>query len=571
MHHVRHIIIGITFCSIVSASDADTVVLSPGGDIQAAVDALEDGDVLRLQEGVFEIPETIDFGSKTVQVIGAVDPDGRSLTVIDGGGTIGLASVGPGGDSVDDEAAIEFKHLIFASGMNEESGGAIDVRRMATFEHCTFRDNVSGEGGGAVWIDETSADFLDCTFTDNRASGPGGAVDTERAGVLFVRCAFQGNESSLGVGGAIAASRSYLELAVCSFRGNTCGMHGGAIWMRSGGEGFSWFRHCVFEANEATVDGGAVKIVGGFEMENCRFFGNIAGFDGGAFWSSNFGSITYLDECEFRGNRAGGDGGHLWAFGSRGFADDCIFDGGTAGGSGGGIYLRNHEGMPVFNGRFTDNHALAGGGGAIGLEGSLDVDGTLLEFRFCEFTGNSAAVGGACFDLGGSPIFGGCTFSKNVATSGPGGVGYHLGSGRAWYDDSTMSGNESAEIGGALYFAGPFSWSIVQRCEIRNNTALNGAAIRNVDSALEIGSSTICGDGGGQIASENGFEDLGGNSIGQDCRCADVNGDGRVDAADMAEVLSGWGSSLANLDVSGDGRVDSADLALVLAAWGNSC
>ena len=36
----------------------------------------------------------------------------------------------------------------------------------------------------------------------------------------------------------------------------------------------------------------------------------------------------------------------------------------------------------------------------------------------------------------------------------------------------------------------------------------------------------------------------------------------------MAKVLSGWGSSLANLDVSGDGRVDSADLGMLLSAWG---
>ena len=56
------------------------------------------------------------------------------------------------------------------------------------------------------------------------------------------------------------------------------------------------------------------------------------------------------------------------------------------------------------------------------------------------------------------------------------------------------------------------------------------------------------------------------------CACsADITGNGNVDAADLAAVLSAWGGTptgKANADVNGDGSVDAADLAAVLSSWG---
>ncbi len=56
-------------------------------------------------------------------------------------------------------------------------------------------------------------------------------------------------------------------------------------------------------------------------------------------------------------------------------------------------------------------------------------------------------------------------------------------------------------------------------------------------------------------------------------RPADLNGDGLVDAADLALVLSAWGPCGKRpggcpADLTGDGLVDAADLAMVLADWG---
>ncbi len=50
----------------------------------------------------------------------------------------------------------------------------------------------------------------------------------------------------------------------------------------------------------------------------------------------------------------------------------------------------------------------------------------------------------------------------------------------------------------------------------------------------------------------------------------DVDGDGRVDSADLALLLSVWGSADPAADLNGDGLVDAHDLALVLSGWTGS-
>jgi hypothetical protein len=48
----------------------------------------------------------------------------------------------------------------------------------------------------------------------------------------------------------------------------------------------------------------------------------------------------------------------------------------------------------------------------------------------------------------------------------------------------------------------------------------------------------------------------------------DLDGNGVVDAADLATLLANWGASGA-ADIDGSGAVDGADLATLLASWGN--
>ena len=55
----------------------------------------------------------------------------------------------------------------------------------------------------------------------------------------------------------------------------------------------------------------------------------------------------------------------------------------------------------------------------------------------------------------------------------------------------------------------------------------------------------------------------------------DINHDGQVDSADLAQLLGAWGPNPSSpFDYNNDGQVDSADLAQLLGAWGpcqNQC
>ncbi|MFM7134092.1 MAG: hypothetical protein ACKO0W_07230, partial [Planctomycetota bacterium] len=65
--------------------------------------------------------------------------------------------------------------------------------------------------------------------------------------------------------------------------------------------------------------------------------------------------------------------------------------------------------------------------------------------------------------------------------------------------------------------------------------------------------------------------DLNGNLIPDECESspADLDGDGDVDAADLATLLGSWGPCAGCPgDIDGSGSIDAADLAALLGAWG---
>ena len=50
-------------------------------------------------------------------------------------------------------------------------------------------------------------------------------------------------------------------------------------------------------------------------------------------------------------------------------------------------------------------------------------------------------------------------------------------------------------------------------------------------------------------------------------RIADINNDGRVDAADLSQLIAGW-TTAGPTDLNHDGFTDSGDLTILLADWG---
>jgi hypothetical protein len=63
----------------------------------------------------------------------------------------------------------------------------------------------------------------------------------------------------------------------------------------------------------------------------------------------------------------------------------------------------------------------------------------------------------------------------------------------------------------------------------------------------------------------NGLDDLAISIVPANCQ-ADLNGDGSVDAADLAALLGAWGTP--DADFNCDGTTDAPDLSVMLGAWG---
>jgi hypothetical protein len=73
-----------------------------------------------------------------------------------------------------------------------------------------------------------------------------------------------------------------------------------------------------------------------------------------------------------------------------------------------------------------------------------------------------------------------------------------------------------------------------------------------------------------EFGSEAGEETVDLDSVVLRTACpADLNGDGMVDASDLAILLGAWGSTTdITADLNGDSAIDASDLAFVLGAWG---
>jgi hypothetical protein len=106
-----------------------------------------------------------------------------------------------------------------------------------------------------------------------------------------------------------------------------------------------------------------------------------------------------------------------------------------------------------------------------------------------------------------------------------------------------------------------------------------GGQMFSTSRAFELGG-TIGQHDAVQLATGGGFELVGGfwavALVGQTTPCTgDLNGDGSVDIADLAQLLAhfgmGGGATFQDGDSDGDGDVDIADLAALLSNFGTSC
>jgi predicted outer membrane repeat protein len=260
-----------------------------------------------------------------------------------------------------------------------------------------------------------------------------------------------------GVDTAVAVHGSGAIFRRCKWVSNT-GTRGGALR-----GGLSLVEDCDFEANSATMWGGA--IYGADVVRGCSFVSNEAS-DGGAIYES------YIDVAQstFHENHATGWGGALITW--DGSIDGCLFSGNTAT-NGGAIVAATIDPPPV---RLLDctirgNSATGRGGGVFAEAYYSDV-----HVEACHFEDNQAIEGGALAAAGSGyypVVVTAASFQSNNADRG----------GAVWATDN-LSISESvflynwADDAGAVWSNGG-SLSVRQSTLARNGASAESGAIRH--------------------------------------------------------------------------------------------
>jgi hypothetical protein len=283
-HAIRHnfalklpatLIAFLTMCvlSAVSAA-ANTYVVRPDGTgdfvtIQGAIDAVVDGDVIELADGVFvgDGNRDVDFRGKAVTVRSQTgDPE---LCIIDCQGTV------------------ETPHRGFAFVSGEGAGSTLSgVTIMNGFR--------SDEPGSAIYCLSSSPTISDCVLIRNigwyTGWGGGGALSCEGSSPAVSRCSFRENEGGYyGHGGALSLSNSSSALLECSFFNNYAGI-GGAIWVAGS---YPTFTRCLVNENRAHW-GGAMALCGSqIVIDSSTMYSNYGGYVNGIWdWTGSTLTLT---------------------------------------------------------------------------------------------------------------------------------------------------------------------------------------------------------------------------------------------------------------------------------------
>jgi subtilisin-like proprotein convertase family protein len=154
----------------------------------------------------------------------------------------------------------------------------------------------------------------------------------------------------------------------------------------------------------------------------------------------------------------------------------------------------------------------------------------------------------------------------------------------AWFDDASTIAAETRcplgvvpVLGGELRPSGQLAslrgrapqgaWTIIVRDEVAGDVGSLLAACIELDTAPDCNGNGVADSvdiGSGASA------DADGDGVPDECGCvADLNGDGAVNGADLAQLLGAWGAcSGCGADLTRDGQVAGDDLAIILSSWG---
>jgi len=259
--------------------------------IQAAINAVTDGDIIELADGTFTGPGNRDIGWGSNMITVRSQSDNPLACIIDCQGSAGDPH--HGFSCGNEEANQSLLRGVTVRNGYAVYGGGFLMNEAVRIEHCVFTGNTAERGGAVAGMGPVGTGMItDCVMTGNHATIDGGAIYWSMADANVTSCLFAEN-SAAGRGGALfcGGSTSVLDFTNCTFAGNSAPQGGGicvdeiALTLANSIIAFSTQGEALYCAYASTL-----------QLTCCDIFGNaggdwvgcIAGFAGtGANFSEN--------------------------------------------------------------------------------------------------------------------------------------------------------------------------------------------------------------------------------------------------------------------------------------------
>lgn len=298
-----------------------TVAVGPGAgcdfdDIQAGIDAANDGDTVIVASGEYIITESITLRGKAVTVKSEAGPDETTIRM----GTPTDTNHGSVVIFENDETTASVLDGFTITGgrgssvlpINQLCGGGIFFNASSgTVRNCKIVQNSGDAGGGIFCAYACSPILIDCIIAENSAiNAGGGGGPWSGASLNLTNCIIKGNSAKsaaygTGVGGgAWCDENSSMTMSDCAIITNTARTGGGVFWEANASVTLT---RCIVAGNTAVWGGGLGGwSPGSMTICNCTIWGNSADANGGGVGCYNGASAKVTNSILWANTAASG-------------------------------------------------------------------------------------------------------------------------------------------------------------------------------------------------------------------------------------------------------------------------